>query len=88
MLPNIHHARTEDGVSIAYWTLGDGPPLIAELGSWSHVQREWDIPERRAWFERAAQKHTLIRFDHAAADCRTETWSTSRSKRSPATSRR
>jgi hypothetical protein len=24
--PPIQYARTEDGVNIAYWTLGDGPP--------------------------------------------------------------
>ncbi len=64
MMPSIHYARTEDGVSIAYWTLGHGSPLIADVGQWSHVQREWDIPERRAWFERQAENHTLIRFDH------------------------
>ena len=64
MMPSIRYARTEDGVSIAYWTLGQGSPLIADLGQWSHVQREWDIPERRAWLERQAENHTLIRFDH------------------------
>ncbi|MCH7548462.1 MAG: hypothetical protein IH969_02820, partial [Candidatus Krumholzibacteriota bacterium] len=52
MMPSIHYARTEDGINIAYWTLGKGSPLIADVGYWSHVQREWDIPERRAWFER------------------------------------
>ncbi len=64
MRPSIHYARTEDGVSIAYWTLGKGSPLIADVGPYSHVQREWDIPERRAWFELQAEHHTLIRFDH------------------------
>ena len=64
MEPSIRYARTEDGVSIAYWALGDGYPLIADVGDWSHVQREWDIPERRAYSERAARNHTFIRFDH------------------------
>ena len=64
MMPSIRYARTEDGVSIAYWTLGQGSPLMADLGQWSHIQREWDIPERRAWLERQAENHTLIRFDH------------------------
>ena len=64
MMPSIQYARTEDGVSIAYWTLGKGSPLLADVGYWSHVQREWDIPERRAWFERQAENHTLIRLDH------------------------
>ena len=29
MDPQIKYATTEDGVSIAYWTLGEGKPLIA-----------------------------------------------------------
>ncbi len=64
MRPHIQYAQTEDGVNIAHWAMGDGPPLVADVGQWSHIQREWDIPERRAWFERAAEKHTFIRFDH------------------------
>ncbi len=63
-MPSIQYATSEDGVSIAYWTLGQGSPLMADLGQWSHIQREWDIPERRAWLERQAENHTLIRFDH------------------------
>ena len=64
MEPSIRYAKTEDGVSIAYWALGDGYPLIADVGQWSHVQREWGIPERRAYSERVARNHTFIRFDH------------------------
>ncbi len=29
MEPRIQYAKTEDGVSIAYWTLGDGKPLVS-----------------------------------------------------------
>ena len=28
MEPRIQYAQTEDGVSIAYWTLGEGAPLV------------------------------------------------------------
>ena len=64
MEPRIQYATTSDGVSIAYWTLGEGPPLI-----WmpplpiSHIQMEWQIPEWRAWDERLAKNRTLIRYD-------------------------
>lgn len=64
MMPSIQYARTEDGVSIAYFAIGQGSPLVIDVGQWSHVQREWDIPERQAWLERQAEKHTVIRFDH------------------------
>lgn len=62
--PSIHYARTEDGVSIAYWAIGSGSPVFVDVGYWSHIQREWDIPERRAWLERQAEHHRVIRFDH------------------------
>ncbi len=29
MEPRIQYAKTEDGVSIAYWTLGDGKLLVS-----------------------------------------------------------
>jgi hypothetical protein len=28
MEPRIQYAQTEDGVSIAYWTLGEGMPFV------------------------------------------------------------
>jgi hypothetical protein len=28
MEPRIQYAQTKDGVSIAYWTLGEGTPLV------------------------------------------------------------
>ena len=45
--PPIRYAKTSDGVSIAFWTLGDGePPLIMSppLG-WSHISLELRVPE-------------------------------------------
>ena len=32
MEPRIQHAKTEDGVSIAFWTMGHGVPLV-----WPHM---------------------------------------------------
>ena len=31
MEPRIQYAKTKDGVSIAYWTLGEGKPLVRVL---------------------------------------------------------
>ena len=37
--PPIQYARTEDGVNIAYWTLGEGPPvLMFSLPTLSHLE--------------------------------------------------
>ncbi len=42
MEPHIQYAKTSDGVNIAYWTLGDGEPLVL-LPQFiiSNTQREW-----------------------------------------------
>src|SRR3990172_12174116 len=64
MEPRIQYAKTVDGVSIAYYTLGDGMPLVQmpqmALG---HLQMEWQIPEARRHLERMAEKRTLVRYD-------------------------
>jgi pimeloyl-ACP methyl ester carboxylesterase/DNA-binding CsgD family transcriptional regulator len=63
MEPRIRYATTPDGVSIAFWTLGEGPPLVYMAGGpWGHVEL-WDIPECRRWYERLAQKRLLVRYD-------------------------
>jgi pimeloyl-ACP methyl ester carboxylesterase/DNA-binding CsgD family transcriptional regulator len=63
MEPRIRYATTADGVSIAFWTLGEGPPLVYMAGGpWGHVEL-WDIPECRRWYERLAQKRMLVRYD-------------------------
>jgi len=46
MEPRIQYARTSDGVSIAYWTLEKGEPLVFMLPL-SLVRLEWQIPEWR-----------------------------------------
>ena len=64
MEPRIQYAKTADGVSIAFWTLAEGMPLVhMPLTPWSHVQLEWGRPELRRWYERLAEKRRLIRYD-------------------------
>jgi class 3 adenylate cyclase len=62
--PRIQYAQTADGVSIAFWTLGEGTPLVyMYLGGFSHIQLEWEIPAFRRAYERIAQKRRLVRYD-------------------------
>jgi pimeloyl-ACP methyl ester carboxylesterase len=62
--PPIQYARTSDGVSIAYWVLGEGPPLVVQSSlNASHVQMEWEWNVRRTAYERLSQRSTLIRYD-------------------------
>jgi class 3 adenylate cyclase len=64
MEPRIQYAKTSDGVSIAFWTLGEGPPLVVMPNvPFSHLQLEWQIPEYRDWHQRLAEKRKLVRYD-------------------------
>jgi DNA-binding SARP family transcriptional activator/pimeloyl-ACP methyl ester carboxylesterase len=62
--PEIQHVMTRDGVRIAYWTIGHGPPLvIMPTLPISHIAREWQIPEIRHWYERIGCGRMLVRYD-------------------------
>jgi class 3 adenylate cyclase len=63
MEPRIQYAKTKDGVSIAFWTLGEGAPLVHLPFFFSDIQVEWQFPECRRWYERLAQKRKLVRYD-------------------------
>ncbi len=64
MEPRIQYAKTEDGVSIAYSTLGEGLPLVLMFpAGFSHIQLEWEIPTMRRMYERLAQNRMLVRYD-------------------------
>jgi class 3 adenylate cyclase len=62
--PPIQYAKTSDGVSIAFWTIGEGPPLVMLPSPVaSNIQVEWGLDYRRAAFERLAERATVIRYD-------------------------
>ena len=64
MEPRIQYAKTSDGVSIAFWTLGEGMPLVTMPNvPFSHIQLEWQIPEWRHDNERVAERRMLVRYD-------------------------
>src|SRR3990172_7235902 len=62
MEPRIQYAQTSDGVSIAYWALGQGQPLV--LLPWipfNHVQLNWERgPD---FYQRLAKKMQVIHYD-------------------------
>jgi class 3 adenylate cyclase len=64
MEPRIQYAKTTDGVSIAFWTLGQGVPFVhMPILPWSHIQLEWQDPGFRRYYEREAERKRLIRYD-------------------------
>ena len=62
MEPRIQYAKTKDGVSIAFWTLGEGMPLV-HMVPFGHARVEWQIPNIRRGYERLAEKRRVIRYD-------------------------
>ncbi len=54
---------TQDGVSIAYATVGEGPPLVYATGFPGHLSLEWETPVAHDFIEALAQGVTLIRYD-------------------------
>ena len=62
--PRLRYARTSDGMSIAFWAIGEGPALVNLSLPLSHIQREWQIPAFRTIYEWAARVYRFVRFDH------------------------
>ncbi len=63
--PQIRYAKTADGVSIAYWTIGQGEPLfVSSPLTFSHTGLEPRIPALAALYERIAERRMLVRWDH------------------------
>src|SRR3990172_186720 len=68
MEPRIQYAKTSDGVSIAFWTLGEGPPLVVAPDTvYSHLQLDLQQPDQRRWWERLAHGRNLVRLDFRGA---------------------
>jgi len=62
--PKARYASTEDGVSIAYQTIGDGPvDLVLELESWGNVEIMWELEALADLFERLSSFSRLILHD-------------------------
>lgn len=79
--PAIQYCRTSDGVSIAYWSWGEGRPLIVLPDwVWSHVRSELRIADVVNWYGELAARWRVIRYDgrgeglsdRIAADCSIE----------------
>ena len=63
MEQQIHFCTTSDGVSIAYATVGSGPPLVYVNGWPGHLSMEWEQPFVHEFLEPFAASFTLVRYD-------------------------
>ncbi len=59
----IKFCTTDDGVRIAYATVGNGPPLVKAANWLSHLEYDWDSPIWRHLLAEASRDHTFIRYD-------------------------
>jgi len=63
VLPKTKYARSDD-VRIAYQITGSGPfDVVWAPGTMSHLDLDWEMPQRALFFERFSQFCRLIRFD-------------------------
>ena len=66
--PRIQYAKTSDGVSIAYWTMGDGEPLVyMPWTPFSHIAMEWQDPQHQRFCEGLAEGGLLVHYDGRAS---------------------
>ena len=59
----IQFCTAQDGVRIAYATIGDGPPLVKAANWLTHLEFDWHSPVWRHWMEALASGRLLVRYD-------------------------
>jgi pimeloyl-ACP methyl ester carboxylesterase len=59
----IQFCSAEDGVRIAYASVGQGSPIIKAANWLSHLELDWDAPIWSPLFRQLAQHHNFIRYD-------------------------
>lgn len=63
-MPETRYAKTDDGVSIAYEVVGQGPIDVVYANSFmSHVEVSWEYPRAARFYERMAEFCRLVLFD-------------------------
>jgi pimeloyl-ACP methyl ester carboxylesterase/DNA-binding CsgD family transcriptional regulator len=67
MKQNIRFCTAPDGVTLAYATSGEGPPIVRVANWLTHLDLDWKGPLWSHWFREFSKHHTLIRFDQRGA---------------------
>jgi pimeloyl-ACP methyl ester carboxylesterase/DNA-binding SARP family transcriptional activator len=60
---DVRFCTSEDGVRIAYATVGSGPPLVKTANWLNHLEFDWESPIWRPLFHAFASDHTFVRYD-------------------------
>ncbi len=59
----IQFCRANDGATIAYATVGDGPPIVKAANWLNHLELDWDAPIWSPLFRELARDRCLVRYD-------------------------
>jgi pimeloyl-ACP methyl ester carboxylesterase/DNA-binding winged helix-turn-helix (wHTH) protein len=60
---DVRFSVTEDGVRLAWASIGDGPPLVKASNWLTHLDFEWGSPIWQHWWTELSKHHRLIRYD-------------------------
>jgi pimeloyl-ACP methyl ester carboxylesterase/DNA-binding winged helix-turn-helix (wHTH) protein len=60
---DIRFSVTEDGVRLAWASIGDGPPLVKASNWLTHLDFEWGSPIWQHWWTELGKHHRVIRYD-------------------------
>jgi class 3 adenylate cyclase len=63
MQPQIHYARTSDGVSIAYTVSGEGPPIVVCPHLFESFSLEYLFPDLHQIRQALSVGHRVVRYD-------------------------
>jgi pimeloyl-ACP methyl ester carboxylesterase/DNA-binding winged helix-turn-helix (wHTH) protein len=60
---DIRFSVTEDGVRLAWASIGEGPPLVKASNWLTHLAFEWGSPIWQHWWTELSKHHRVIRYD-------------------------
>jgi pimeloyl-ACP methyl ester carboxylesterase/DNA-binding winged helix-turn-helix (wHTH) protein len=60
---DIRFSVTEDGVRLAWASIGDGSPLVKASNWLTHLDFEWGSPIWQHWWTELSKHHRVIRYD-------------------------
>jgi class 3 adenylate cyclase/alpha-beta hydrolase superfamily lysophospholipase len=61
--PDVRYCMTEDGVRLAYYVMGEGPPLVRAAGFPSHLTAMWSRPDVPESMRELADEHLVVAYD-------------------------
>ena len=60
---HLRFCTSSDGVTLAYASVGRGPPLVKAANWLTHLEYDWQSPIWRPWIEALGRERTYVRYD-------------------------